>query len=273
MAIVVILIVLGLVSLILGIMMVSKPMNKAQLSMNPFGGKTKEHHQGFSLKKSIFSSLQGTEIDMTGNIIITSGGILAMNWDDFIKNKVYAEIPTRAYETKSKTPVYGSWAAAFKPLKGYLDNFITKTPQVAAIMAMADIDIYISDLIAREEIENVIGKKLVISQKLAKDIFGGEDKLSPFEKSYGVDMFNPRLFDLNLGKRSLEATEKLFESKKFKESVSNMMKDNKMTEEQAINATLAATGMAKKTLFGLEGVPGAIEKLADVAKVFFEKKS
>lgn len=263
---------IGIVLVLVGLMFVNQKMNTARLSLEPISGKVKEHHQGWSFKETPWSTLQGQEINMTGNIIITSNGILAMSWDDFLKSKIYTEIPGKAYETKSKTPVYGSWAAAIRPRKGYLKEFLTRTPQAAAIMAMADIDIFISDLIAKEEIEDIIGKKTLISKRVSKEVFGGEDTISPFEKTYGIEMFDPRLIDLNLGKRSLDATEKLFESKKFKESVDNMMKGNEMTEEQAINAVLHSTGMAKQISYSLAGVPAAIENLADIFKVFITKR-
>jgi hypothetical protein len=267
----IILVAVGIIGLLATLVLVYKPLNVAQLSMSAISGATQEHHQGLSYKAP-WATLQKPEINMQAKIIITSGGILLMSWDKFISEKVYEKISPRVYEAKGQIPMYGSWATAIRPLKGYLNNFVLKTPQVGALMTMSGIDIVISDYIATREVQDVLHNKKAISDLLAKT-FEGENTSTAFEKSYGIMVFDPKLFDLNLGKKSQDASEKLFESQKFREAVVDM-KTAQPDADKATNAVLIATGMAKKNVFQVEGLEGALIGMAkSIADAFIAKNN
>lgn len=259
-----VLVVVGLLGLFATLLVIYKPLYTAQLSLNPFGGSTKEHHQGLSLKWP-WATLQQPEISMRSEIIVTSGGILVMAWEKFLSEKVYERIAPRIYETKDSV-VFGSWAAAIRPRRGSLRELLLKTPQVAALMAMSEVDLAISDFLATQETSGergVLHRKREISE-LSAGVFGGnnEEVSSPFEEQYGVVVSNPRLFDLNLGKRSQDAAEKLFESKKFREAMEDLASQIADPEKRA-NAVLLATGVAKKNIYNIEGLEGGIKALAE----------
>lgn len=242
-------------------MLVYKSLNRAQLSMSAFGGATKEHHQGLSMKAPWYL-LQKPDINMQAEIIITSGGLLVMSWEKFMTERVYEKIAPRIYETKDSI-LYGSWATAIRPRREGLVNFVLKTPQVAALMVMAEVDLEISDYLATKLTKTVLHKKRDISNQVA-DIFGGSDEeaTSSTEESYGIIISNPRLFDLNLGERSQEAAEKLFEAKKFGEAMKELEKQMTDPDKRA-NAILIATGMAKKNIFNIEGLDTALVGIAE----------
>lgn len=267
---------LGLIGLSLGFILVYNPLNMAQLSMNIFGNifggekiKTKEHHQGFSLKWPWFK-LQGKPIDMRSTIIITSGGILMMDWDKFISEKVYEKIAPRIYET-SDSVLYGSWAAAIRPLKGELFNFMLKTPQVGALISMAKVDLTISDHVATKNTEEVLHNKKQISKIISK-VFKGENIISEMEKSYGIMISDPELFDLNLGKKSQDAAERRFESRKFRESMEDLETQIADPDKRS-NAIFIANGLVKKNIINIEGLENATKNIADSFASIFTKKS
>jgi len=251
----------GLLGLLATLVVIYKPLYMAQLSLNPFGGETKEHHQGLSTKAP-WAILQQPEINMQSEIIVTSGGILVMAWEKFISEKVYERISPRIYETADSV-LYGSWATAIRPRKGSLAQLILKTPQVVALMAMVEVDLVVSDYLATRPTTEVLHDKRAISNLVA-GVFGGNDEeaTSPFEESYGVVVSNPRLFDLNLGERSREAAEKLFEAKKFREAMEDLASQIADSDKRS-NAILLATGMAKKNIYNIEGLEGAVKSVAE----------
>ena len=267
----VILISVGLLGLLVSFVLVYKRLNRAQLSLNPLTGRTREHHQGLSLKWP-WSILQDPEIDMTAEIVVTSGGVMVMTWEQFIAQRAYEKIGKKAYETKDSV-LYGNWATAMRPAKGMLERFVQKTPQTGALMVMAEIDIGLSDHLAKQMTDDVLADKRAISDLVA-NVFGPSDERadSDVEKSYGVIVSRPKLFDLDLGERSREASEKLFEAKKFRTAVEEMKKVIE-DEEKAANAVLIATGMAKKTVFEIQGLEGALRSVAGAAEAFFRRKS
>lgn len=264
-----ILIILGAMGLFVSFNVTYNPLYTEQISMNTlWGSKTQEHSSGYSWKW-FWYKIQGKPIDMRSSIIITSGGILMMDWDKFTNEKVYEKITPRIYETKDSV-VQGSWATAIRPLKGNLPNFLLKTPQVGALMVMAKIDLTISDNLASRPTEEVLGDKKNISQ-LVSQIFGGEEVISPYEKSYGILVSDPQLFDLNLGKRSQEAAEKLFESKKFREAMEDMATQIEDPDKRT-NAILIANGMIKKNVYDIEGLSSAAGSIANAFASIFTKK-
>ena len=200
--------ILGTIGLFFSLNLVYNPLNVSKLSMNPFTKKVTEHGPGLSWKW-FWCSIQGGPIDMRSSIIVTSGGVMIMEWDKFIKEKVFEQIAPKKYETKDSL-LYGTWATAIRPRKGKLLEFVLKTPQVGALMTMSEVDLTISDYLATRKTEEVLSKKKVVSDKLAI-IFGGEKSTSPLEDSYGIDINNPKLFDLNLGEKSQKAAENRFE--------------------------------------------------------------
>lgn len=266
-------IIAGLVGLLLSTILVYKRLNLAQLSMNVFGGGIIEHHQGLSIKPPWFT-LQQPEITMNAEIVVTSGGIQLVSWESFMAGKMYEKIATRAYETMDSV-VFGAWATAIRPRRGGLEQFVKKTPGTAAIMVMAEIDIALSDRIANMETENVLSNKKALGELVAR-VFGGNDEEadSPVEHVYGVIVSNPKLFDLDLGKRSQDAKEKLFEAKKFRQAIGEMMTDGGITDpEKAADVVLTATGVAKKQIFQVEGLEGALKSVAGAAEAFFRRRS
>lgn len=265
------LIIIGLLGLLVSLNLVYKKMFTAQLSLNPITGKITEHGHGLTWKW-FFCPLQKPEINMQASIIITSGGILLMDWDKFMSEKVYERIAPRIYETKDSI-LYGSWATAIRPAKGLLKKFILKTPQVGALMTMSEIDLTVSDYLANQETEKVLSEKRVINEMIGK-IFGGDDEKvdSNLEKTYGIIVSKPRLFDLNYGPKSQVAAEKLFEVQKFRESMKLIEKDIG-DESKRSDAIFIANGMVKKNIINIEGLEGATKNIADAFISFFAKKS
>lgn len=265
------LIIIGSLCLLVSLNLVYKKMYTAQLSLNPLTKKITEHGQGLTFKW-FFCPLQKPEINMQASIIITSGGILLMDWDKFMSEKVYERIAPRIYETKDSV-LYGSWATAIRPAKGLLEKFILKTPQVGALMTMSEIDLTVSDALAKRLTEDVLGDKKAIS-KMIGEIFGGDDEKvdSNLEKSYGIIVSNPKLFDLNFGKKSQDAAEKLFEAKKFREAMENL-KGEIADPDKRSNAIFIANGLVKKNIINIEGLEGATKNIADAFISFFAKKS
>lgn len=265
--------ILGLICLFLGFQFVYNPLNMAQLSMNVFHGETThEHHQGLTWKWLWFK-LQGVQIKMNATIIITSGGILMMDWDKFITEKVYEKIAPRIYETKD-TVLYGSWATAIRPARGFLFNFLLKTPQVGALMTMSKIDLEISDYLTTLRAEEALGQKKYISDTIIGGLFGGDDEKvsSEIEETYGIIISNPQLFDLNYGKKSQDAAEKLFEAKKFNESMVLLEKQIADPDKRA-NAIFIANGLIKKNVYDVEGLALATKNIADAFASIFTKKN
>jgi hypothetical protein len=265
----IIFIVLGLIGLFVSFSVVYNPLYISQLSMNIFTRKVREHGSGISLKW-FWCSLQGKPIDMRSTIIITSGGILMMDWDKFITEKVYEKIAPRIYETKDSI-LYGLWAAAIRPQKGKLINFLLKTPQVGALMSMSEVDLTISDYVATRDTEEVLHDKKNIS-KIVADVFGGEGTITLFEENYGIIISDPKLFNLDLGKKSQDAAERLFEVKKFRESMEDLKHEIADPDKRA-NAILIANGMIKKNVYDIEGLIPATKNIADAFASIFTKKS
>ena len=256
-----ILILVGLVGLLATLFIVYNPLNKAWLSMSVFNGDNiKEHHHGLSWKWPWFL-LQGLEIDMRASIIITSGGILVMPWDKFISEGMYKKIEPQIYETKDGV-LYGSWATAISPLAGGLRTFFKKTPQVGALMTLAKINLFVSDLLAKKDTETALGEKGEISKELA-GLFLGEHRTSDHEESYGIDISDPMLFDLNYGKRMQDAAEKRFEAKEFRKAMEDMMAKVQTDPDKASDSVLIATGMAKKNIFHVQGLEAALKGMAE----------
>ena len=267
MGIALIFIVIGAIGLFIGFNIVNNPINVAQISMNIFTKEVKEHYQGISWKW-FWCTLQGKPIDMRASIIITSGGILVMDWDKFITEKVYEKISPRIYETKDSV-LYGSWAAAIRPQKGELVNYLLKTPQVGALIAMSEIDLTISDHVAKRMTEEVLHDKKNISQTVS-NVFMGENTMSPLEKSYGIIVSDPKLFDLNLGKKSQDAAEKLFEAKKFREAMEDLKVEIADPDKRS-NAIFIANGLIKKNVYDVEGLALATKNIADAFASIFKK--
>ena len=265
------LIIVGLLGLLISLNLVYKKMYTAQLSLNPVTKKIKEHGHGLTWKW-FFCPLQKPEINMRASIIITSGGILLMSWDKFMSEKVYEKITSKIYETQDSV-LYGSWATAIRPAKGLLKKFILKTPQVGALMTMSEIDITVSDALAKRLTGDVLGDKRAISEMIGK-IFGGNDEKadSNHEKTYGIIVSRPRLFDLSFGKKSQDAAEKLFEAKKFREAMEDL-KGEITDPDKRSDAIFIANGMVKKNIINIEGLEGATKNIADAFLSFFAKKS
>jgi len=261
MEIAILLISIGLIGLLSTTFLVYKPLNMAQLSMSYISGVTEEHHQGLSFKAPWYT-LQKPEINMQASIIVTSGGILVMSWEKFFSEKVYEKIAPRMYETKDSI-LFGSWATAIRPRKGKLNNLILKTPQVGALMTMSEIDLTISDYLAIHDTTEVLHQKKVISDIVA-NLFGGKDEEAHSEigESYGIVISNPKLFDLSLGKKSQDATEKLFVTKKFRESM-EYLKDEISDSDKRANAIFVATEVVNKNIVNIEGIDTAISSIAN----------
>jgi hypothetical protein len=115
-------------------------------------------------------------------------------------------------------------------------------------MTMSEIDITISDYLAKQETKNVLSQKKEVSKLLAKIFGGSNDKISSkHERHYGLIVTNPKLFDLNYGEKSQEAAEKLFVVKKFNESL-EVLKQSITDEKSLVDAAYIATGMIKKSI-------------------------
>jgi len=259
MAWVIILGILGVIALFIGFDITYNELYTSSLSMDVFSKKVREHGPGYSWKM-FWWKLQGKQIDMRSTIIITSGGILMMDWDKFITEKVYEKIAPRIYETKDSI-LYGSWAAAIRPQKGKLVNFLLKTPQVGALISMSEVDLTISDYVATRKTEEVLHDKKNIS-KMVADVFEGENIITTFESNYGIIISDPKLFDLNLGKKSQDAAERLFESKKFRESMEDL-KNEIADPDKRTNAILIANGLIKKNVYDIESLGIATKNIAD----------
>lgn len=267
-------IIIGLIGLFFSFHLVYNELYTAQLSMSIFRfspeEETKEHHSGLSWKWLWFK-LQQPIINMKASIIITSGGILLMDWEKFISQEIYKKIPTRIYETEDGI-LYGSWATAIRPAKGFLNRFILKTPQVGALMTMSLIDLKISDNLAKTKTGDALKKKEEISDFISK-IFGGneEEADSSHEKTYGLIVSNPQLFDLNLGEKSQAAAEKLFEVTKFQKSM-EVLKEEISDPEKRANAIFIANSLVKKKIWNIEGLENATANIAQAfASAFFKK--
>lgn len=261
-------VILGIIGLFVSFNIVYYPLYICQLSMNVFTKKVKEHSKGLSWKW-FWCKLQGKPIDMRATIIITSGGILMMDWDKFIAEKVYEKIAPRIYET-SDSVLYGSWAASIRPQEGQLANLLLKTPQVGALMSMSKVDLTISDYLAKRSTEEVLGDKKNIS-KIVSDVFQGENIISPIEKSNGIIISDPRLFDLNYGKRSQDAAEKLLEVKKFRKAMEDL-KEEIADPDKRSNAIFIANGLITKKIYDIEGLTTATKNIADAFSAIFTKK-
>lgn len=266
----IIFIVLGTIGAFILFQLVSMSLYTARLSMNPFNEKTKEHHAGFSWKW-FWCKFQGGLIDMRSTIIVTSGGLLVMDWEKFINEEIHKKISPKIYETKDSV-LYGSWAAPIRPARGYLRNFLFKTPTVGALMTMSQIDLQLSDYLAKKETEDALGEKRNISIMIG-NFFGGNDDAvsSEHEENYGIVVGNPQLFDLNFGKKSQDAAEKLFEAKKFRESMEALSSEISDPEKRA-NAIFIANGLIKKNIFNLEGMEATGRSIAEVFASILTKK-
>lgn len=272
------LIILGILGLILSFSLVNKKLYAAQLSLNQFNGKTKEHRAGLSWKW-FWSKLQAPEVDMRASIIITSGGILLMSWEEFMQKELYKKIAPRIYETNDSI-LYGSWATAIRCAPGFVQTFLLQTPQVGALMTMSEIDLTISDYLAKQGTEEVLSQKKKVSRLLAKT-FGGvnDDISSDHERHYGLIVTNPKLFDLNYGEKSQEAAEKLFVVKKFNDSLKEL-KDSITDEKSRTDAAYIATGMVKKSInenlnhnvVEIAGLENMIKNVGDNLVTYFTTK-
>lgn len=260
------LITIGLLGFLATFVVVYKKLNTAQLSLNALTSKTREHHQGLSFKVP-WATLQKPEISMQSEIIITSGGILIMSWEQFVSQKLYEKIAPRIYETLDSI-IYGSWATAIRPRKGSLDLLIRKTPQTASIMVMAEVDIAVSDYLATRETTIVLHDKKAISTMLA-NVFGGDDEeaKSPIEDAYGIVVSNPRLFGLNLGKKSQDAAEDVFAAQKLSAALAEVKTGAGNDAEKAVNAFLMYSGKGvQKHIYNVEG-------LQAIAEAFFRRNN
>lgn len=257
---------IGAILLFFAFQIVYTPINTAQLSMNIFDGtEIDEHHQGLSWKWFWFK-LEGSKINLQSTIIVTSSGILVMEWSEFLSKRMHEKIAPKIYEVKDSI-LYGSWAAVISPLRGELYNFVLKTPQVGALVVMAEIDLVISDYLATKNASEVLHDKKQIS-KLMADLFGEGNSVSPMEKTYGIKVSNPRLFDLNLGKKSQGATERLWETKKFLESMKEL--EEEITDpNKRSNAVLLANGLIQKSIHEIDGLKDISEAISSA----FIKKS
>lgn len=266
----IVLVVLGILGFVASFMVVYKPAFVAQLSMSALTGAVKEHHSGISFKVP-WATMQGSDISMKSEVIVTSGGILVMDWEDFISQKVYERIAPRIYETADSV-LYGSWATAIRPQEGHLAQMMKKTPQVAALMAMAEVDLTVSDYLATQLTAKVLHEKKDIS-KIVATVFGGDadNASSEFEREYGVVVSNPQLFDLNYGKKSQDAAEDVFAAKKFKEGLEQIKSEMANDPEKAVNALLMYLGKGvQKHIYNIEGLEGAVKS---VAEAFVRSKS
>ena len=117
MSIAVFLIILGLAGLVASLFLVYNPLNKHSLSMNAVTGEAQEHGQGLSTKSPL-NLLQGQAINMQAEIVVSSGGIMVMSWDDFVKQKAYERITPRAYETEDG--IVGDVDKGVEEVAGYL---------------------------------------------------------------------------------------------------------------------------------------------------------
>ncbi len=226
--------------------------------MDFFSGSLREVGSGLSLKAPWETPQKGTQVNMKAEIIVTSGGIFVSSGNKVIDEKIFANIKPRVYEAKGAVPIHGAWAFTIRPRPGHIETLIRMTPQAAAIMAMADVDIAASDYLAKEDPEVSLHNKKDISQEVLAKVFGGMTDIasSPFEDEYGVIVSNPRLFDLSLGKKSQDAAEELFASRKFKEAVGEF-KEVLGTDgdvNKAVDDLLLNLGKIKKNIFKVEDI-------------------
>jgi hypothetical protein len=167
---------------------------------------------------------------------------------------------------------FGKWAAAVWALPGSLRNLYQKTGPVAALTAMSKINTNISDYMFKlakdADPDEILGMKTEISEHVA-EMFGGEDVATDFEKSIGLNVGNPWLFDLNFGKRSMEAKEKLYEAEMFHKSLQQIEEDVKDPDKRA-NTMLAVNGMLQKNVIDLEGSTDALT--GGLLSLFTKKK-
>jgi hypothetical protein len=203
---------------------------------------------------------------MTAEIIVTSGGVMVMTWQQFISQKQYENIAKRAYETEDSV-LYGNWATAIRAKRGGLEKFIGKTPQTAALMVFAEIDLDMSDFLADKKTEDILKRKREVGEYVA-----GVFERNRIGDEYGIEILPPKLFDLDLGQKSRDAAENVFVARKFTEAVKEMKKVIK-DGEKAGNTVLVATGVAKKTIFEVQGLEGALKSAAGAAEAFFKRNS
>jgi len=259
----VIFIVSGLICLFLGFSFAKNPLYTRQLSMNVFNrNMTKEHGAGFSWKW-LWYELQGKPMDMRATIIITSGGIIVgKDWEEFQNKDSYNKITPRIYETEDGI-LSGKWAVPIRPAEDYLKILLLKTVPVAAIMTMGRVEARLSDKLAKMKTGDVLADKQAIGKYVGK-IFGGNDERisSPHERRYGVVVGNPELIDLSYGEKSQAAQEKLFETKKFLESL-DLIKDKFDNDQERSEAISIANGITKKQIIKFDGIEGSVKSLAD----------
>ncbi len=252
------LIVLGIVGLLATTFFFYLPSYTRQLLMDFFTGTLREASSGVTPKFPWETPQAGTKVNMKAEIIVTSGGIFVASGDKMIDEKIFANIKPRIYEGKGTVPLHGAWAFTLRPRPGHIETMIRMTPQGAAIMAMADVDIAISDYLATKDPEKALHEKKKINDTVLAPIFGGLDDIasSPFENTWGVIISNPRLFDLTLSKRSQEAAEELFASRKFKEAVGEFKSvlgpDGDVNK--AVDDLLLNLGKIKKNIFKVEDI-------------------
>lgn len=239
---------------------VYKDLNKAQISMSAFDGdETREHHHGITFKPPWWR-LQGSEIDMRTSVILTSGGIHIMSWEEFLENKI-SEIKPRPYET-SDGVLFGTWATAVMPLRDYLKNMLRRTPGAGALMTLAKIELEMSKAVHDLTTDQALAQKAAIGEKVAA-VFGGENIISPHEKSYGLNVLDPELFDLNYGKISEDAAQKRIVAREFRKSVEDMLSAVGNDPDKALSAVEVATGVAKRNIFQLEGLPAIVKSITE----------
>lgn len=263
--------ILGLITLFVGFNITYNQLYTSSLSMDVFFKKVREHGPGYSWKM-FWWKLQGELIDMRSKVIITSGGILLMNWETFIENGWDKKIPSKAYETTDGI-LYGTWAAPIRPARGYLQTFLLKTPGVGALMTMSFVNLQLSDLLAKKDTAFVLQNKADIGNTVGQ-FFGGDDEepSSSHEKRYGIVIGNPQLFNLDFGEKSQAAVEKYYEVKEFNKSMIEL-EDQITDPEKRSNTINIVNGIVKKNIYDIEGLVPAVKTLSDALISVFTKKS
>ena len=290
---------IGVVGLVIAYSIIYNEMNMARLSMGAFGKKIIEHGPGLSFKWFWFK-LQKFAIDTSASVTLTSGGVIKNSYDDFLGGEESEEedshdahghdahghdvhdahetpthgdkhkgIKPKVYET-SDSVVYVYWAAGFKPLKGFLSNFVNMTPGLGALTASGKIDIAFSDYLATITTDEALSSKKEISKIVGK-VFGGDKKISKFEKKYGALVIDPMIFDINLGKKSKDAKESLYASRELEKALKGLRDEVGLTPDKATDAYFVLNKLADKKIITYTDAGTIAKAIGDIASAFFKK--